>query len=179
MVLGKELPQLVFVDVDLVVIIVVVVLLIILDNALMHHVVVFLTHVVLLLVHGLAVIIDILHLFALSHLFVSLAVTILILVLAVDHLSLVVLVLLLLDEHLVMLVEGNSLIALHAFFVVLILDFAFTLVRDLTLFIDLVHVISILVVLLVGVLAFRSLVISHSLTLVTYEIIGDISVTLL
>jgi hypothetical protein len=81
------------------------------------------------------------------------------LILAVVHnFSLVVFVFLLLDEHFV-LVKGNSLISLQAFFVIiLILDFTFALVTHFSLFIDLVHVVAVLVI-HAGVLAFRSLIV--------------------
>jgi hypothetical protein len=158
---------LVFVDVDLNVIVVFLILLS--NHVTLHHVVLVLAHVLLLLVLELHVFFAVLHVLLVDHLVVFfhvLDIVITFLILAfVDDLGLIVLILLLLDQHLIMLVKGHSLVALHAFIilvhVVFVLDLALSLIADFTLFIHLVHVGISLVVLLILVLALGSLVITH------------------
>jgi hypothetical protein len=154
-----QLAHILIVDVNLVVIFVVEVIFILLNVAL-HHVVFVLTDLILFTFHGFTVVIDDpVHLLTVSLVFLFHLTTFTILILAVIHnFSLVVFVFLLLDEHFV-LVKGNSLISLQAFFVIiLILDFTFALVTHFSLFIDLVHVVAVLVI-HAGVLAFRSLIV--------------------
>lgn len=137
------------------------------NHVTLHHVVLVLAHVLLLLVLELHVFFAVLHVLLVDHLVVFhfLDIVTFLILTFVDDLGLIVLIFLLLDQHLIMLVKGHSLVALHAFIilihVVFVLDLALSLVADFTLFVHLVHVGISLVVLLVFVLARRSLVITH------------------
>lgn len=156
--LVQQLAHILIVDVDLVVVVVVVVIFVLIHVAL-HHVVLVLTDLFFTL-HGLTIVVDDpVHLLTVSLVFLFHLTTFAILILTtiVHNLSLVVFIFLLLDEHFV-LVKGNSLIALQAFFIILILDFTFALVTHFSLFIDLVHLVAVLVK-HTGMLAFGSLIV--------------------
>lgn len=161
----KQLAQLVFVDVN-VLLVFFTILLSASDHVAFHH---FVFDVLFIL--DFLLFVGVLHVFLIEVLvgFLVFIILAFFLILAfLDDLGLVILIFLLLNTHLVVLILGNTLTALNTIITifsvfVVVLDLTFTLIADFALLFDLVHHVGIVIVDLVTLLvvvALRSLIIS-------------------